>query len=204
MDEILKKKVRKVIDKAKSLTEEQKKKIFDNMWETETEEIVGKFPQNKTSENHIKTTVENTIKASLGADDFRYIQKKADKSNNTDDKGFSIKHEHVNGGQKQAPHIFRCLGRSTTSIVKGTSRHYRKVEKGRKFEQKHAETLFKDIQKQIERIKLEGTETTLDYKVDLMMHIGDLAVTNFSLNQKAYEEYRCPRKIIGFEEGCLL
>ena len=192
MDEILKEKVHKVIDEAKSLTDEKKKKKFDDMWETETEEIVRKIPQKKTSENHIKTTVQNTIKASLGTDEFRYIQK----ANQTEDNGFTLKQEHANGGQKLAPHIQRCLRRSTAAIVKGTGRHYRKVEKGRKFEQKHAETLFVDIQHRIERIKREGIETTLDYKVDLMMHVGDLAVTNFILNQKAYEEYRCPRKLL--------
>ena len=192
MDEILNEKVNKVIDEAKSLTDEEKKNIFDGMWETETEEIVRKIPQKKTSENHIKTTVQNTIKASLGTDEFRYIQK----ANQTEDNEFTLKQEHANGGQKLAPHTQRCLRRITTAIVKETGRHYRKVEKGRKFEQKHAETLFVDIQKRIEQIKHERIETTLDYKVDLMMHIGDLAVTNFILNQKAYEEYRCPRKLL--------
>ena len=196
MDKILKKKVRKVIDKAKSLTEKEKKKIFDDMWETETEEIVRKYPQKKTSANHIKTTVQNTIKASLGPDDFRYIQKKADISNEIGNKDFTFKQEHVNGGQKLAPHILRCLRRRTETIVKRAGLHYRKIEKGRKFEQKHAETLFKDIQNRIERIKHEGIETTLDYKVDLMMHIGELAVRDFSLNQTAYEEYRCPRRLL--------
>ena len=196
MDKILKRKVRKVIDEAKLLTKKKKKKLFDDMWETETEEIIRKFPQKKTSENHIKTTVQNTIKASLGPDDFRYIQKKADTSNEIGDKDFTFKQEHVNGGQKLAPYALRCLRRSTETLVKRAGQHYRKIEKGRKFEQKHAETLFKDIQNRIERIKQDGIETTLDYKVDLMMHIGELAVRDFSLNQKAYEEYRCPRRLL--------
>ena len=193
MDEMLKKKVREIISNAKSMTEAEKEKIFDQMWKTETEEIVGKIPQKQTLETHIMTTVQNAIKDCLGTDYFRYIQKNTDKSNKFNHKGFVVKPQHANGGTELAPHAFRYLWRSTEHIVKVTSGHYRRVEKGREFEQKHAETLFKDIQNRIERIKHEGIETTLDYKVDLMMHIGELAVRNFSLNQKAYEQYKCPK-----------
>ena len=81
--------------------------------------------------------------------------------------------------------------------MKMTDAYYKRVEKGREFEQKHAETLFKDIQNMIEGIIINRVETTLDYKVDLMMHIGELAVRNFSLNQRTYEENRCPKKLLG-------
>ena len=198
MDDILKKKVKEVISKSKStaLSTVGKEKIFDEMWKTETEEIIGKATLKHISKTDIQTTVQNAIRTSLGPDYFRYIRKKISKSGTFDDLGFIVKQQHADGGAKLAPHALRQLRKSTETIVEDTFVHYSRVEKGREFEQKHAETLFKGIQKEIDRIKDEGIETTLDYRVDLMMYIEELAVMNFTLNQKAYEENRNLRGLL--------
>ena len=198
MDDILKKKVKEVISKSKSTSPSMahKEKIFDEMWKTETEEIIGKVTPKHISETDIQTTVQNAIRTCLGPDYFRYIRKKISASRSFDDLGFIVKQQHADGSTKLAPHALRQLRESTEAIVDTTFVHYSRVEKGREFEQKHAETLFKDIQKEIDQIKDGGIETTLDYRVDLMMYIEELAVMNFSLNQKAYEENRCLRGLL--------
>ena len=198
MDDILKKKGKEVISKSKSttLSTVDKEKIFDEMWKTETEEIIGKVTLKHMSKTDIQTTVQNAIRTCLGPDYFRYIRKKISKSGTFDDLGFIVKQQHADGGAKLAPHALRQLRKSTEAIVDNTFVHYSRLEKGREFEQKHAEILFKDIQKEIDRIKDEGIETTLDYRVDLMMYIEESAVMNFCLNQKAYEENRNLRGLL--------
>ena len=57
----------------------------------EPTEIVAKIPRKQISETQIKTTVQNAIKASLGPDYFRYIQKNAEKSKIISNEGFTIK-----------------------------------------------------------------------------------------------------------------
>ena len=216
MDEILKQKVEHAIGntKSQSCLETDKDTIFDEMWKTETEEILSKMHQRMTSDNFIKTTVEKTIRESLGPEYFIYNKKKADNSHKFHDQGFIIKKCHVNGGTRVIPNTLRQLKKVTELILKNTSAHYIKVEKGREFEAKHAETLFKDILNRIDQGKvtrsdylldstpnytflrtlarLTRVDTTLDYKVDVMMHIEELAVRNFIWNQKVYEENRCP------------
>ena len=107
-----------------------------------------------------------------------------------------MKQNHVNGDTKSAPHILRQLKKNTEKIKRGTSGHYKRAEKGRQLEPKHAEALFKDILSQINRIKDEGIDTTLHYRVDFMVHIEEVAVENFCRNQKAYEQHRCPIKLL--------
>ena len=190
MDSILKKNVKHLISKVNfdaSLTY-NKEQAFDEMWTTETDEILRKIPPRQQSESFIKKTVEKAIRDSLGSEVFKYNKKKTDKSTKADDTGFSIKRYHVNGGKKLAPYNLERLKRRTEAIVKRTGVHYRRLKKGREFEPRHAETLFKDVQNQIDGIKDKGIETTLDFSVDLMLYIEELAVRNFSWNQTEYEE----------------
>ena len=166
------------------------------MWKTEAEDVLRKFPQKLTSDIFITTAVEKAIRDSLGTEYFMYIKKKADSSNILDGNGFIVKQKHVNGGTKAAPHTLRDLKELTEQIMEETSGHYSKAEKGGQFEPKHAETLFKDIQSQIDQIKDSGIETTLHYRVEFMQYVEELAVRNFCLNQKAYEQHMCPRKLL--------
>ena len=199
MDGILKQNVQEIITKtnSESFSEKDKETIFDEMWKSGSEEILSKIHQKVTSETFIRTTVEKVIRDSLGSEYFMYNKKKADNSNIFDKRGIVIKQDHANGDTKLAPHTLSELMAATRTIMKETSVHYRKVEKGREFETKYAETLFKEIQNGIDcMMKRSELETTLNYKVDLMMHIEELAVRNFCWNQRTYKENRCPRKLL--------
>ena len=198
IDSILKEKVQEVIGKvnSESFLGTDQEEIFNAMWKSQTEEILEKMPQKLTSEVFIKTMVEKAVRDTLGPDYFMYIKKKADKSNKFDDQGFTVKQQHVRETTKIAPHTLRQMREVTEEMVKRTSVHYKVVEKGREFEAKHVETLFKDIHNEIIQINKTGLEITLDYTVDLMMYIEELAVKNFFWNQRAYEENRCPRKLL--------
>ena len=198
MDGILKQKVQEIITRtsSESFSEKDKETIFDEMWKSGSEEILSKIHQKVTSETFIRTTVEKVIRDSLGSEYFMYNRKKAENSNMFDKRGIVIKQDHVNGDTKLAPHTLRILMAATRTIMEETRVHYRKVEKGREFETKYAETLFKEIQNGIDCMKRSDLETALNYKVDLMMHIEELAVKNFCWNQRAYEENRCPRKLL--------
>ena len=143
----------------------------------------------------IKTTVEKAIKDSLVSEYFMYIKKKAEKK--VEEQGFTVKEEHVNGcHSRDGVRKLNLLIEITEEIIKETGVHYKLVQKGKEFEPKHAETLFKDIENRIDRIKDEGIETTLDYRVDLMMYIEEVSVRNFNLNQRVYEEKRCPSRLL--------
>ena len=198
MDDILKKEVYKLISKVKykSLSQHDKENIFDALWERETEEILRQIPQKKKPELFIKKTVEKAIRDSLGSEDFRYIKKKADKFMKFDNESFTIKKEHANGDTNPAPHELRNLRIASELVVKTTASHYSKLKKGRDFEPKHAETLFKDIQSLIDQMKDKVIETNMDYNVDLMLYVEELAVRNFSWNQRKYEEISSPEGLL--------
>ena len=198
MDGILKQKTQELIVKVNSqcCSKEDKEEIFSKMWEKEAENILRKIPQELTSETYIRTAVEKAIKDSLGSKDFMYIKKKAENSNTSDQHEFIVKQNHVNEGTKIAPHILHQLKRNTEDIKAMTTVHYRRAEKGKQFEPKHAEALFKDIERQIDQMKDERIETTLHYRVDFMVHIEELAVRNFFVNQKEYEQNRFPTKLL--------
>ena len=106
------------------------------------------------------------------------------------------KKHHFNGDTDHAPHELLRLRRNTEGIVTQTSAHYRRLRKGREFEPKHAETLFKDIQSLIDKIKENGIETTMDYNADLMLYVEELAVRNFSWNQRKHEELSSPSGLL--------
>ena len=199
MDGLLKPKVQEAIVRAstESFSEKDKEKIFEAMWKSETEEIIRNIPQKGKSLTFIKTTVEKAIKDSLGSEYFMYNRKKADFSHQFQEARFNVKQGHINGSHSlDRIRILFHLSVVTDEIVKETAAHYRRVQQGKEFEPKHAETLFKDIQKEIDRIKEIGIETTLDYRVDFMMYIEELAVRNFNLNQRAYEENVCPSTLL--------
>ena len=196
MDDILKKKVHKLIREVKceSLSQDDKENIFDELWKRQTEEILRQFPEKRKPETFIKRTVEKAIRESLGSEDFRYIKKKTDKSTEFDTEGFTIKKHHVSGNANFAPHDLWQLTESTEVIVRRTGVHYRRLKKGREFEPKHAETLFKEIQNLIDEIK--QLETNIDYKVDLMLYVEELAVRNFKWNQRKYEDVSSPKELL--------
>ena len=197
MDGILKQKVQEVIIRANSgsFLEKDRAKIFEAMYNSGKKEIIREIPQKGKSMTFIKTTVEKAIRDSLGSEYFMYNKKKAGKK--VEEEGFIVKEEHVNGSHTwDRVRKFIHLIEVTEEIIRETGVHYKRVQKGKEFEPKHAETLFKDIENRIDRIKDEGIETTLDYRVDLMMYIEELAVMNFCLNQKAYEENICPSRLL--------
>ena len=67
---------------------------------------------------------------------------------------------------------------------------------GKKYEPKDAEMLFKELLEHIQQLKQEGIDTTLDYKVDLIIYMEELSVRNFSSNQKTYEKKSSPRALL--------
>ena len=189
MDDILRTRVQEKISEITSSKIHTKEKLeteFEELWNNATTLILKKFPQKKLSETQIKTAVQNAIKSSLGSDQFRYIQKTTGEPDAS--VTFTLRQEHANGGCKLPPHIFRLLRRQTENIFQRASVHFRRLENGREFEPKHAEILFKDVQRQIDQIKETGIETTLDYKVELMMNLEKIAGQMFIINQKTYEE----------------
>ena len=192
MDSLIKMKVQELIEKMiaqsrSELTEVKKKRSFDDLWNTVTDEILTKIDR-KEKEIDIKASVQNIITSLLGPDVHRYHKKKQQMSTDTtsnsantyDEKGFDLQESHVTRGNPVR------LKERTATIVEQTSSHCRIVTGGKEYGQKDAETLFNDILTRIKHLKEEGIDTSLDYKVDLIIYMEELAVRNFILNQKTY------------------
>ena len=129
----------------------------------------------KPSHTDIKVTVQRAIRMVLAFDNFMYNKKICSSIE------FNKKDFHVKKSYLRSPRVspIGFLKSRTDTIIEETSVHYNIVEEGKRFEPKHAEILFKDIHN---RIDLLRDETTLEYKIDLMMHIESLAVKNFIVN----------------------
>ena len=56
--------------------------------------------------------------------------------------------------------------------------------------------MFNELLTRIKQLKDDGLETTLDYKVDLMIYMEELAVKNFTSNQNAYEKKSSPQALL--------
>ena len=194
MDDILKRRVQYVIGQKKSevLTEEETESIFDELWKTETDEIPRKITQ-KLRNKDIRPTVQNTIKTILGPDNFEYNKKKSHQSNEYNGKGFDVTKSYLKSNNEGTLSAVQQLKLNTQVIIDQTGIHYKHVEEGKEFEPKHADNLFMDIQKRIEKLAIQ---TTLEYKVDLMMHIEGLAVKNFISNQTTYEKNSSPKALL--------
>ena len=190
MDSLIKKEelIEKMISQSKSLTQEQMKRSFDDLWKTVADEILKKNDR-KGNEIDIKASVENIITAQLESDAYGYNKKK-NYSPNTDQTGFDVLDSYVTKGDQSR------LKEKTGVIIEQTGSHCRIVREGKKYDQKDAETLFNELRARIKQLKEKGLDTSLDYKVDLMIHMEELAVKNFTLNHNTYEKRSSPQALL--------
>ena len=97
MDSLIKKEVQELIEKmisqSKSLTQEQMKKRFEDLWKTVADEIL-KNNDRKWKEIDIKASVQTVITAQLVSDAYGYNKKKP-KSPRTYKRGFDVLDLHV-------------------------------------------------------------------------------------------------------------
>ena len=183
MDELIKKWVQELTQKimSKSLTEKNVRRSFDRFW-TNVVDAVLKKTNPKEKIVYIKASVERVIANLLAANVHKYNRRKSDSSNRIDMKDFKVKDSHVTRGN------LTRLKERTETVIKQTNDYFKMATEAKQYETKDAELLFNDILSQIKQLKEDGVDTSLDNKVDLMIHIGELAVIYFTFNQKTYEE----------------
>ena len=183
MDDLIKKKLQDLIDEMmpQSLTEENKRESFDRLWTNVEEEILKKINPKEKKVN-IKASVQSVITTLLGSDSHKYHRKKSDSRNKIGVKSFVAKDSHA------ARDNLSRLEERTEMIIEQATGYCRTVTEDKRYEAKDAEMLFNEIPLRIKQLEEEDIDTTLDYKVDLIICMEELAVRIFTLNQNKYEE----------------
>ena len=183
----IKGKIQDTIEKIKvlSLPAENIRQSFDSLWTNVAEESLKEIhPKEKRVDLNIRASIQSVITTFLGPDYHRYHRKKSDSSKRIGMNGFEVKDSHLVRGK------LTCLKERTETFIEQATDYCRRITEDKQYEAKVAEMLFNDILSQIKQLKEEGIDTSLDYKIDLIIYIEELAVKTFTLNQNKYEEKR--------------
>ena len=199
MDDLIKNKVHNLSEEmiTQSLTEVDVKESFDGLWSNVAEDILKKInPKEKKVD--IKASVQSVITKLLGPDAYKYNKKKRDSSIKVGVKDFVVKDSHVAKGKvpQMARGNLTLLTKRTETVIEQTNGYCRTVTEDKQYEAKDAEMLFNEIPLRIKQLKDEEIDTSLDYKVDLILCIEELAVKTFTLNQNTYEEKRSVKAVL--------
>ena len=187
MDTLIKKEVQELIEKmmSQSLAEVNTRESFDGLWTNVEEEILKKINP-KEKQVYIKASVQSVITNLLGPDVHRYHRKKSGSRIKIAVKVFVVKDSHMTRGN------LTRLRERTETFIEQANAYCRTVTEDKQYEAKDSEMLFNDILSRIKQLKEEGIDTSLDYKVDLMIYMEELAVRIFTWNQNKYEEQNGP------------
>ena len=225
MDDNLRRKVQEAISTGKSKMLNRKEDIeeyFDNLWTGFTLDILnGICPIDQ--ESNIEAVVEGVVEALFKDDDHIFKRRHITKEDTTYyTQPFIVNEQHVSnikgedksswfkkkvqtvmsyipivGKQEQADRDILRLQKESDTIIEETSKYYSDSEplEGKQFSQKEAEMLFKDVKDRVGNIR-DKFHTTIDYEVDLIYYIEELAVEGFRRLHKMYRDNNSPEALL--------
>ena len=205
MNDVLKERVQEALRtiKTEHLTKESTEENFNSLWTRVSKDILSKNISPVEKDPNIEATVQKSITTLLGADFYRYVRAVTDRK----------RPEEANFTMDQTKHMkayFEALSdqdvhrlqNKTDGIIEETSKHYiTRYKKGKKFNQKDVEVLFKDILEAINEIHDEKFGVTDDYKVDLVYFIEGKAVLGFTEMHKRFFKKNSPDGLLKKKDG---
>ena len=211
MDNVLKQKVHDAIRRKKNESfDDDYEDIFAQLWIEATGDILRKVRYRDEEKVDINAAIQGIIINLLGKDSQFYVREIEGRDirqqliEENDHLFVHEKHLQLKGifgrylnlwGNEQD--IQRLQGH-TDRIVQLTRKHYdrRSSPSGKTFNHKDCEMMFQDVLKQIDEISDERFKTTVDYKVDLVIHIEELAVKAFTEMHEKYCKESSPKALL--------
>ncbi len=196
--------------KDQELGDDEKRKIFNALWEEETKTVQRQIDKLKEPPR-IQAVVHQCIKELLNtshelplfnkkerrADSFSKKERRAGQNQQASGKQFTVKNSHVTA-KNLGRRMWNLVGagkpdlhhvqQETDNIVEAARRRYAWKEEGELFTKATAEDLFKEVIDGMKKVKDEYLTVGPDYTVDLIRFIKADAVPAFEKLHKRYEE----------------
>ena len=210
MDGTLKMKVQDAIKyrKAEHLSSRAIEDIFEQLWSETTGDILRNAKHSEKDEK-IEVVVQAVVRGMFGTNKHLYLQLQADKRQKKAKNGetsasvFNVDFRHMKKTtswyrfQNLDEQDLNRLQLESDRIIAETSKYYNKSSSdGKRFNQKDAELLFKEVLEQIEAIKDDRFKTTSAFTVDLVHHIEIRAVEGFIKRHEMYCAKSSPRALL--------
>ena len=156
---------------------------------------------------NIKAVVQATLRKLLGTDDHLYLRS----MNKSRGRSLNKRLMRVDGNRHLKMKIMATnlilevseedanrIQRETLRIIEETRKHYdpQTTTSGKRFNQKYAELLFKDVLEHIEDLDDRRVKATNAYKADLCEYIANLAVVGFAEMHDTYSVNSSPQTVL--------